>query len=204
MKKRKVLIGLSLIGLLINFLEALNYNIKWGIGLRNFDLDTLFGIGIISVVALVITTLAKIEKRFFTSILIGCLYGFYKAINLYSLSGGAFGLVSLFTANHTITITLVIILIISIVSLKKEGDNSNQVSKEVKEVKEIVVNKTKYILLAFFLGSFGLHKFYEKKNGLGIFYLIICFTGISCLLGVAEAIIMAFNKKDDFGNVVIK
>lgn len=40
------------------------------------------------------------------------------------------------------------------------------------------VNKVIYILLALFLGSFGIHKFYAGKNMQGILHLIFCWTGI--------------------------
>ena len=40
--------------------------------------------------------------------------------------------------------------------------------------KEMQVNKVIYILLALFLGSFGIHKFYAGKNMQGILHLIFC------------------------------
>ena len=40
------------------------------------------------------------------------------------------------------------------------------------------VNKLAYVLLAFFVGSFGIHKFYAGKTGMGIVYLLFCWTGI--------------------------
>ncbi len=46
------------------------------------------------------------------------------------------------------------------------------------------------VLLAFFLGSFGLHHFYLKQNGLGILYLLFFWTGIPGLLGFIEAFFM--------------
>ena len=46
------------------------------------------------------------------------------------------------------------------------------------------------VLLAVFLGSFGLHHFYLKQNGLGILYLIFFWTGIPGLIGLLEAFFM--------------
>jgi TM2 domain-containing membrane protein YozV len=46
------------------------------------------------------------------------------------------------------------------------------------------------VLLAVFLGSFGLHHFYLKQNGLGILYLLLFWTGIPGFLGLVEAFFM--------------
>lgn len=46
------------------------------------------------------------------------------------------------------------------------------------------------VLLALFLGSFGLHHFYLKQNGLGILYLVFFWTGIPGLAGFIEAFFM--------------
>jgi TM2 domain-containing membrane protein YozV len=46
------------------------------------------------------------------------------------------------------------------------------------------------VLLAAFLGSFGLHHFYLKQNGLGILYLLLFWTGIPGFLGLIEAFFM--------------
>lgn len=46
------------------------------------------------------------------------------------------------------------------------------------------------VLLALFLGSFGLHHFYLHRNGLGILYLVFSWTGIPALLGFIEAFLM--------------
>ena len=46
------------------------------------------------------------------------------------------------------------------------------------------------VLLAVFLGSFGLHHFYLKQNGLGILYLIFFWTGIPGLVALVEAFFM--------------
>jgi len=46
------------------------------------------------------------------------------------------------------------------------------------------------VLLAIFLGSFGLHHFYLRRNGLGITYLLLSWTGIPAILGFIEAFFM--------------
>ena len=46
------------------------------------------------------------------------------------------------------------------------------------------------ILLALFLGSFGIHHFYLRRTGLGILYLCFFWTGIPAILGVIECFFM--------------
>jgi len=46
------------------------------------------------------------------------------------------------------------------------------------------------VLLAVFLGSFGLHHFYLKQNGLGALYLIFFWTGIPGMVALIEAFFM--------------
>ncbi|HDB5454717.1 TPA: TM2 domain-containing protein [Staphylococcus aureus] len=75
------------------------------------------------------------------------------------------------------------------------------------------VNKVIYILLALFLGSFGIHKFYAGKNMQGILHLIFCWTGIPHLifcwtgiphiLAIISAVITVFKPADEQGNVTL-
>jgi TM2 domain-containing membrane protein YozV len=46
------------------------------------------------------------------------------------------------------------------------------------------------VLLAVFLGSFGVHHFYLKQTGLGVLYLILFWTGIPGLIALVEAFFM--------------
>jgi TM2 domain-containing membrane protein YozV len=46
------------------------------------------------------------------------------------------------------------------------------------------------ILLALFLGSFGIHHFYLRRTGLGILYLCFCWTAIPGFLGFIECFFM--------------
>lgn len=44
------------------------------------------------------------------------------------------------------------------------------------------------ILLAFFLGGLGAHKFYLDKGKQGIVYALFCWTGIPCIIALVELI----------------
>ena len=46
------------------------------------------------------------------------------------------------------------------------------------------------VLLALFLGTFGLHHFYLRRTGLGILYCCFFWTGIPALLGFLECFFM--------------
>jgi TM2 domain-containing membrane protein YozV len=46
------------------------------------------------------------------------------------------------------------------------------------------------ILLALFLGSFGIHHFYLRRTGLGILYLCFFWSGIPAILGFIECFFM--------------
>ena len=46
------------------------------------------------------------------------------------------------------------------------------------------------ILLALFLGTFGIHHFYLRRTGLGILYCCFFWTGITTVLGVVECFFM--------------
>jgi TM2 domain-containing membrane protein YozV len=46
------------------------------------------------------------------------------------------------------------------------------------------------VLLAALLGHFGAHRFYMGETGLGVVYLLFCWTGIPTILGLIEAFLM--------------
>ncbi len=46
------------------------------------------------------------------------------------------------------------------------------------------------ILLALFLGTFGVHHFYLRRTGLGILYCCFFWTGITAVLGLIECFFM--------------
>lgn len=65
------------------------------------------------------------------------------------------------------------------------------------------VNKVIYIVLAIFLGGFGIHKFYARKTITGLLYLVFCWTGIPQILAVVGAIITLFKPADQNGNILV-
>ena len=65
------------------------------------------------------------------------------------------------------------------------------------------VNKIVYILLAVLLGGIGAHKFYCGKNGIGILYLVFCWTGIPEIAGLIEGILAIGKPNDAQGNIEI-
>jgi TM2 domain-containing membrane protein YozV len=46
------------------------------------------------------------------------------------------------------------------------------------------------VLLALFLGAFGVHHFYLRRTGLGILYCCFCWTSITAFLGFVECFFM--------------
>lgn len=61
------------------------------------------------------------------------------------------------------------------------------------------VNKVIYILLAVFLGSFGIHKFYAGKSFQGIMHILFCWTAIPHILAIISAILTLFRPADENG-----
>ncbi|KAA6096629.1 MULTISPECIES: TM2 domain-containing protein [unclassified Pantoea] len=53
-------------------------------------------------------------------------------------------------------------------------------------------------LLAFFLGGFGVHKFYLGRVGQGLLYLIFCWTFIPAIIAFVEFILYLCSSDEDF------
>lgn len=53
-------------------------------------------------------------------------------------------------------------------------------------------------LLALFLGGLGIHKFYLGQVGMGILYLLFCWTFIPSLVGFIEGIIYLCSNDENF------
>jgi len=61
-------------------------------------------------------------------------------------------------------------------------------------------NKTVAGLLGIFLGGLGVHKFYLGKIGMGILYLVFCWTYIPSIIGCIEGIIYLTSSDQGFHN----
>lgn len=57
-------------------------------------------------------------------------------------------------------------------------------------------SKTVFVLLALFLGSLGIHRFYLGNVGLGILYFVFFWTGIPMIVAVIEAIVIGLRDND--------
>lgn len=75
--------------------------------------------------------------------------------------------------------------------------------KKIGGVIKMEVNKIIYIVLAVFLGSFGVHKFYAGKTMSGILHLAFFWTGIPHIIAIISAILTLFRPADENGNVVM-
>jgi len=53
-------------------------------------------------------------------------------------------------------------------------------------------------ILALFLGGIGVHKFYLGKIGMGIIYLLFCWTGIPSIIAFIEGIIYLCSNDENF------
>lgn len=53
-------------------------------------------------------------------------------------------------------------------------------------------------ILGIFLGGIGVHKFYMGKIGMGILYLLFCWTGIPAIVGFVEGIIYLCSNDENF------
>ena len=61
-------------------------------------------------------------------------------------------------------------------------------------------NKTTAGLLGILLGGIGVHKFYMGKVGLGIVYILFCWTYVPAVIGLIEGIIYLTQSDADFAS----
>ncbi len=67
----------------------------------------------------------------------------------------------------------------------------------------VAVNKLIYCLLCFFLGGIGAHKFYAKRIGTGLMYLLFCWTFIPSIIALIEFISALCKKADANGLILV-
>lgn len=65
------------------------------------------------------------------------------------------------------------------------------------------VNKIIYIVLAFFLGGFGVHKFYAGKTMSGLLHLAFFWTGIPHIIAIISGVLTLLRPADENGNLVM-
>ncbi|PZU86553.1 MAG: hypothetical protein DI529_08450 [Chryseobacterium sp.] len=59
-------------------------------------------------------------------------------------------------------------------------------------------SKSTTVLLAFFLGGIGVHRFYLGQNILGLLYLLFCWTFIPALIALFDFFIFIFMSEASF------
>lgn len=59
-------------------------------------------------------------------------------------------------------------------------------------------SKSTTVLLAFFLGGLGIHRFYLGQSSKGIFYLIFCWTFIPAFIALIDFFVFIFMSEDNF------
>lgn len=84
-----------------------------------------------------------------------------------------------------------------------EQQPTQHVYVTVEQPKGKPVSKVSYVLLAFFLGGFGIHNFYAGKVGLGILYLVFCWTFIPAIAAGIQAIIALCKNADADGKIYV-
>lgn len=61
-----------------------------------------------------------------------------------------------------------------------------------------IKSKVAATLLGIFLGGIGAHKFYMGKIGMGIVYLLFCWTGVPAIIGFIEGIVYLCSNDENF------
>jgi TM2 domain-containing membrane protein YozV len=69
---------------------------------------------------------------------------------------------------------------------------------------DVSVNKIFYLLIIFFFGAIGIHKFLVRHYLSGFLYLIFSWTFIPLIISVVEFFITIFKKEDNYGRILIE
>ncbi len=81
----------------------------------------------------------------------------------------------------------------------KESGNSNAYTRKANAKSNVAAG-----ILGIFLGGLGIHKFYMGKVGMGILYLLFCWTMIPGIVGFIEGIIYLCESEEQFNEKHIK
>jgi len=78
--------------------------------------------------------------------------------------------------------------------------SSSSASSSHRDELSITSTKSRLVaaLLAFFLGTFGIHKFYLGQTGWGILYLLFCWTAIPTVVSLIEGCLYLLSTKRQF------
>ena len=87
--------------------------------------------------------------------------------------------------------------------LKTEPSFGDKLNNAVDDVR---INKNKVVagVLGILFGSLGIHKFYLGRIGLGIVYILFCWTLIPGVLGIIEGIIYLCTSNEEFTRRYVK
>ena len=84
-----------------------------------------------------------------------------------------------------------------------EQQPTQQVYVTIEQPKGKRVSKVGYVLLALFLGGLGIHNFYAGRIGLGVLYLLFCWTFIPAIAALVQAIIAICKRSDANGQIYV-
>ena len=88
----------------------------------------------------------------------------------------------------------------------KKMTNNNVCTKcdTTDSIKVETKDRTVAVILAFFLGGFGIHKFYLNQPLWGLTYILFCWTGIPAIVAFIEGIIYIATSEEEFQNKYVK
>lgn len=88
----------------------------------------------------------------------------------------------------------------------EEAAERNRFNQHVESAftgEKVRVNRLLYIVVAFFFGWIGVHKFITRKYIQGLLYLVFCWTCVPAILSLIDLFRAAFKKPDENGNILI-